>query len=150
LTWRYPAASVSALASFVSGRRTKWVVIGLWIVAVAALSPLGAKLGDVTSDETASFLPAQAESTKVQELLKNRFPGGETSIGLIVYKRDGGLTQADKAKIARDARKVDAAIPVTKPALVPFTRGAPQDLVSKTGDAAYTVVTCRPSASPPC
>jgi hypothetical protein len=44
----------------------------------------------VTSDETASFLPAQAESTKVQERLKNRFPGGETSIGPIVYKRDGG------------------------------------------------------------
>jgi RND superfamily putative drug exporter len=75
---------MSTLAHFVSGRRTKWLVIAFWIVAVAALSPLGAKLADVTSDETASFLPAEAESTKVQELLKDRFAGGETSIGLIV------------------------------------------------------------------
>jgi RND superfamily putative drug exporter len=132
---------VSALASFVTGRRTKWVVIALWIVAVIALSPLGGKLADATRDETASFLPAGAESTRVQELLKDRFPGGETTIGLIVYKREGGLTQADRAKIARDAQRVDDAIPVTQPAQVPFSADAPPGLVSENGDAAYTVVT---------
>ncbi len=132
---------MSALASFVTGRRTKWVVIALWIVAVFALSPLGGKLADATRDETASFLPAGAESTRVQELLKDRFPGGETTIGLIVYKREGGLTQADRAKIARDAQRVDDAIPVTQPAQVPFSSDAPPGLVSENGDAAYTVVT---------
>jgi RND superfamily putative drug exporter len=132
---------MSALAAFVSGRRTKWLVIAFWIVAVLALSPLGAKLADVTSDETASFLPEDAESTQVQELLKERFPGGETTIGLIVYKREGGLTEADKQKIARDAGRVDDAIPVTRPAQVPFQPGAPPGLVSDRGDAAYTVIT---------
>jgi RND superfamily putative drug exporter len=132
---------VSALASFVTGRRTKWVVIVLWIVVVFALSPLGGKLADATRDETASFLPAGAESTRVQELLKDRFPGGETTIGLIVYKREGGLTEADRAKIARDAQRVDDAIPVTQPAQVPFSSDAPPGLVSENGDAAYTVVT---------
>jgi putative drug exporter of the RND superfamily len=132
---------VSPLASFVTGRRTKWVVIVLWIIGVVALSPLGAKLGDATRDETASFLPAGAESTRVQELLKDRFPGGETTIGLIVYKREGGLTAADRAKIARDARRVADAIPVTKPPQVPFTPDAPPGLVSEKGEAAYTVVT---------
>jgi putative drug exporter of the RND superfamily len=132
---------MSALASFVTGRRTKWLVIVFWLVGVFALSPLGAKVADVTSDETASFLPAEAESTRVQELLKERFPGGETTIGLIVYRRAGGLTDADKAKIARDARRVDEAIPVTQPAQVPFADGAPPGLVSEDGTAAYTVVT---------
>ena len=132
---------MSALASFVTGRRTKWVVILLWIVGVIALSPLAAKLGDATRDETASFLPEEAESTRVQELLKDRFPGGETSIGLIVYKREGGLTEGDKAKIARDAERVDDAIPVTQPAQVPFSPDAPPGLVSENGEAAYTVVT---------
>jgi putative drug exporter of the RND superfamily len=132
---------MSALASFVCGRRTKWVVIALWIVAVAALSSLASKLADVTNDETASFLPADADSTRVQELLKTRFPGGETSIGLIVYRRAGGLTDADRARIARDARNVDEAIPVTRPAMVPFSADAPPGLVSEAGDAAYTVVT---------
>ena len=132
---------MSALAAFVCGRRTKWVVIALWIVAVFALSPLAAKVSDVTRDETASFLPKDADSTKVQALLKDRFPGGETSIGLIVYKRPGGLTAGDKARIARDAKAVDSAIPVVRPSVVPFAEGAPPDLVSKAGDAAYTVVT---------
>jgi RND superfamily putative drug exporter len=132
---------MSALASFVSGRRTKWVVIGLWIVAVVALAPLGAKLGDVTRDETASFLPAEAESTRVQELFKERFPGGEYGLGLIVYRRQRGLTEADRAAIARDAQEVDDAIPVTQPAQVPFAEDAPPGLVSESGDAAYTVVT---------
>ena len=132
---------MTALASFVTGRRTKWIVIGLWILAVVALSPLGAKLADVTNDETASFLPSDAESTRVQELLKERFPGGETTIGLIVYTRAGGLTGADKRKIARDARRVDDAIPVAEPAQVPFAEGSPPGLVSDGGDAAYTVIT---------
>jgi RND superfamily putative drug exporter len=132
---------MSALARFVTGRRTKWVVVGLWIVAVFALAPLGSKLADVTRDETASFLPEGAEATKVQELLKERFPGGETSNGLIVYRREGGLTAADKARIAKDAAAVDAAIPVTAPAVVPFSADAPPGLVSPDGSAAYTVIT---------
>jgi RND superfamily putative drug exporter len=132
---------VSALASFVSGRRTKWVVVVLWLVAVAIMSSFGSKLADVTRDETASFLPADAESTEVQELLKERFPGGETTLGLIVYKREGGLTEADRQRIVEDARKVDDAIPVTAPAQVPFGPDAAPGLVSDNGDAAYTVVT---------
>jgi putative drug exporter of the RND superfamily len=132
---------VSAVASFVSGRRTKWVVILLWLVAFGVMGSVGSKLADVTSDETASFLPAEAESTQVQELLKDRFPGGETTIGLIVYQREGGLTEADRERIADDARKVDDAIPVSRPSEVPFQEGAPPGLVSENGDAAYTVVT---------
>ena len=132
---------MSALASFVSGRRTKWVVLAIWIVAAFAMASVGSKLADVTTDETASFLPADAESTEVQELLKDRFPGGETTIGLIVYKREGGLTEADRQRIAEDAQKVDDAIPVTQPAQVPFAPDAPPGLVSENGDAAYTIIT---------
>jgi putative drug exporter of the RND superfamily len=132
---------VSALASFVSGRRTKFVVLAIWLVAAFAMGSVGSKLADVTTDETADFLPDDAESTEVQELLRERFPGGETTIGLIVYQREGGLTEADRQRIAEDARKVDDAIPVTQPAQVPFQPNAPPGLVSENGDAAYTIVT---------
>jgi RND superfamily putative drug exporter len=132
---------MSRLAAIVAGRRTKWLVIAAWIIAVIVLAPLGGKLGDVTTDDTESFLPKGAESTEVQRVLKDRFADGETSTGLIVYRRAGGLTAADRAVIARDARRVDRALPVAAPALVPFTRGAPPDLVSPAGDVAYTVIT---------
>jgi RND superfamily putative drug exporter len=132
---------MSALASFVSGRRTKWVVLAIWLIAAFAMGSVGSKLADVTTDEVADFLPEDAQSTEVQELLRERFPGGETTIGLIVYKREGGLTEADRQRIAEDARKVDDAIPVTQPAQVPFAPDAPPGLVSENGNAAYTIIT---------
>jgi RND superfamily putative drug exporter len=132
---------VSRLAALVTGRRSKWIVIALWIVAVVALAPLGSKLADVTQDDTESFLPASAESTEVQRLLKDRFAGGETSNGIVIYRRAGGLTAADKAKIARDARRVEKAVPVIGRPAAPFQKGSPRELVSPKGDVAYTVTT---------
>ncbi len=134
-----------ALAQVVTGRRSKWVVIGLWVVVAFALSPVGAKLGDETQDDTTSFLPESAESTEVVRILDDEFPAGETTQGLIVYDRNGGLTASDKAKIAEDARALEALpdeeLPLTRPPEVPFAPGSPPDLVSPDGDLAYTVLT---------
>jgi RND superfamily putative drug exporter len=94
------------LASIVTGRRAKWAVLAAWIVAMVVMQPLGAKLQDETTDDTESFLPASAESTKVVQKLDDDFKAGETTFGLIVYKREGGLTAADKQKIAADAKAI--------------------------------------------
>ena len=40
------------LASIVAGRRTKWLILVVWIIAAVAMSPLGSKLSDVTTDDT--------------------------------------------------------------------------------------------------
>ncbi len=117
-------ASVNALASIVAGRRAKWVVLVVWLVAVVVMTPLGSKLADETTDDTASFLPESAESTRVVETLDAKFPAQETSQGLIVYQRDGGLTAADKAKIAEDAKALadlpKSELPLTQAPIVPF------------------------------
>ena len=135
---------MSSVASFVAGRRTKWVVLLLWIVAFVALMPLGSKLADRTEDDTASFLPESAESTRVVELLDEEFDAGETTQGLIVYERESGLTAADKAKIAEDAEAADALdeeeLPLISPPTVPFAPGSPKELVSPDGSVAYTVL----------
>ena len=116
-----------SFASFVSGRRSKWVVLGIWIVVFAGLMPLGAKLADETRDDTTSFLPASAESTEVVRILDEDFPGGETTQGLIVYQRDGGLRPADRRTIADDARALarlpQSELPHTPPPQVPLARG---------------------------
>ena len=134
-----------ALASFVTGRRTKFVILGLWIVLAILFSPLGSKLADETQDDTASFLPESAESTEVVNLLDDRFADQETSQGLIVYQRDGGLTEADKQKIADDAQALEALpddeLPLTGPPVTPFGPNAPKELVSADGSLAYTVLT---------
>ena len=103
-----------------AGRRGKWLVLAFWIVLVFVFAPIGSKLADKTQDDTESFLPKNAESTKVVRALDKDFKAGETSDGLIVYQREGGLTAADKDKIRRDAFQVSSEIPVTQPPAVPF------------------------------
>src|SRR3954466_12505552 len=97
------------LASIVAGRRTKWVVLAVWILALLITMPIGQKLSDVTTDDTESFLPASAESTEVVRKQDRDFQQGETDTAIVVYKRAGGLTPADKQKIASDAQLVQAA-----------------------------------------
>jgi putative drug exporter of the RND superfamily len=136
------------LASIVTGRRTKWVVLVLWIIAVAALAPLGSKLSDETQDDTVSFLPESAESTEVVRILDDQFAAGETTQGLLVYENPDGLNAADKQKIVDDAEKIQIAredgqpeVPLTEAPQVPFEPGSPPNLVSQNGEVAYTVLT---------
>jgi RND superfamily putative drug exporter len=127
-----------SFAAFVSGRRTKWAVPLVWIVLLLVFAPLGSKLSDETENGTESFLPENAESTEVARVLNTRFPGGQTLNGIIVYRRSGGLTDADREKIKRDARRADAELPLVGRPSLPF-RASGRAQVSPDGELAYTV-----------
>src|SRR4051794_7821092 len=45
---------IRALANAVSGRRSKWVVIAVWVGLLAAFAPASMTLSEVTTDETAT------------------------------------------------------------------------------------------------
>jgi putative drug exporter of the RND superfamily len=83
-------------------------VLGLWLVAGFLLLPLAGKLGDVTSTDQAMVLPHSAETTR--ELLREReaFPGTGTPLAVVVYARDGGITDADRAGVAADVAAFEA------------------------------------------
>ena len=139
---------MNKLAAIASGRRSKWLIVVLWLIAAAIAQPVGAKLTDETTDDTESFLPESAESTEVVRILDDEFETGETTNGIIVYQREGGLTAEDKDKIVDDAVKLQIAredgkpeIPLTEDPQVPFQPGSPPGLVSKDGDVAYTYLT---------
>jgi RND superfamily putative drug exporter len=130
---------VRLLARIVAGRRTKWLVLLVWLVLLLVFAPLGSKLADVTDNRTESFLPKNAESTQVLRITQRQF-GGQTVSALVVYKRPAGLTAADKARIAADAARAKSTLPVVGVPVVPFAPGAPAALVSKRGDVAYSVI----------
>ena len=128
------------VASFVSGRRTKWVVLGVWIVAFAVMMPLGAKLADETKDDTDVVPARERRVDRGRQDPRRGLPrAARRRQGLIVYQRDGGLTEADKQKIADDAQALEALpddeLPLTAPPAVPFAPGSPPELVSPDGDA---------------
>jgi RND superfamily putative drug exporter len=123
--------------TFIGGRRAKWFVLAVWVVLIAVFAPLGLKLPQVTNDEV--VLPSSSETAHVDRLLATRFPGGDQKPVLLVYRRAGGLTTADKARIAADARRV-ARAPLVATIVPPFGPHSAPGLVSRRGDVAVTVL----------
>ncbi|MBO2447176.1 MMPL family transporter [Actinomadura barringtoniae] len=97
-----PGGWAHRLAGLVSGRRTKWAVLAVWVVLLAALGPLAGKLNDVEKNDAVNWLPKSAESTQVVKL-QDQFRKDETMLAVIVYERSGGVTAQDQAKAKADA-----------------------------------------------
>jgi RND superfamily putative drug exporter len=93
-----------SLFAAAAGPRSKWVVFLIWVVGIAiAAGPaqLPTKFADAENNESTSFLPGDAESTKALTATED-LQGGELAPAVIVYERDSGLTPADFAKIRDD------------------------------------------------
>lgn len=93
-----------------AGRIAKWVVLGIWLVALVGTAPFGAKFEDAQSNESSSFLPDGTDSLEALEL-SEQFPSGENVPAVIVFRRDGGLTQADRTAITQRAAAIAADLP---------------------------------------
>jgi RND superfamily putative drug exporter len=95
--------------TFPAGRRAKWVVFVLWFLAIFAASAadLPGKFEEAENNESTSYLPGDAESTKAlaktEELQK-----GEIAPTVIVFRRDSGLTPADFRTIEEDVEEMTA------------------------------------------
>ncbi|MGQ4332347.1 MMPL family transporter [Streptomyces hayashii] len=89
------------VAHLVCGRRAKWLVLALWVVALLLTAPFASKLSDAQDNDAASWLPGSAESTQVLEISQDFRP--EQIPAVVVYTRDGGLTAQDRARITEDA-----------------------------------------------
>lgn len=92
-----------AISRFSSARRTKWWVLAVWTLVGLGLLQFQPRLQEATTNENEEFLPASAESTEVNDLISERFRDGREVDALVVYRRDGGLTPADRERINRDA-----------------------------------------------
>jgi RND superfamily putative drug exporter len=126
------------IAGKLTGRVTKWIVLVAWIVIMGASSGFAQKLTDVQNNETASWLPASAESTKALDKLAP-FQDQNDIPTTLVYYRDGGLTQNDLAAIKAQGPRIQAMdgvvgkVQAADPS-IPMT-------ISADGEVAQTVVT---------
>ncbi|MFI0739265.1 MMPL family transporter [Streptomyces sp. NPDC021100] len=118
-----------------------WLVVAGWLLLAGLLSPFQGKLQSVTSNNAAAFLPDSAPSAEVSRFLKDRFPDGDTRPALVVQRRPGGLTAADRGAVVAEAARLRT-VPGTQPPVAPFTAdGRPvPGLVSADGSVAVTVV----------
>ena len=95
--------SLRKIAEIPAGSWTKWIVVGFWVVVLVLAFPLTKKLNGVEKNDAKSWLPASAESTKVVDV-QSHFQSPNVYAGVVVYLRPSGLTAADRAKAAADAR----------------------------------------------
>jgi putative drug exporter of the RND superfamily len=92
-------------ARLLTGRRTKFLVLVFWLVLVGIAGPLAGKLTGAQKNDSASWLPGSAESTKVLDIQQS-FQSPNALPAVITYDRPSGLTAADRAKAAADAREL--------------------------------------------
>ncbi len=97
-------SKASAIVRVPGGRRTKWIVLVFWLIVVAVAGPLSGKLMGAEKNDAKAWLPASAESTKVLDL-QSKFQSPNVFAAVVVYDRASGLTAADRAKAAADARR---------------------------------------------
>jgi putative drug exporter of the RND superfamily len=94
--------------TFAAGRRSKWVVFAIWFVAIfiaAGPAELPTKFEDAESNEATSYLPGDAESTHALDATES-LQKGEIAPAVIVYRRDSGLTAADRQTIVEDVGRM--------------------------------------------
>ncbi len=111
---------------------TKWVVLVLWIIAVGVLGSFAGKLTEVQNNEAASWLPANAESTRALEKME-AFQDPNAIPTTVVYEKASGLTPDDLAKLKEQAAELQAMDNVEGKVIGPVP--------SKDGQVAQTVVT---------
>ncbi|MCX5244581.1 MMPL family transporter [Streptomyces sp. NBC_00201] len=92
--------------AFVCGRRSKWLIVALWLVVLVIAAPFGMKLNDAQDNDAQSWLPRSAESTQVLDVSGDFRP--EQIPAVVVYARADGLTAQDRQQIAQDAQQVKA------------------------------------------
>jgi putative drug exporter of the RND superfamily len=98
-----------SIFSLPAGRRSKWIVFTIWFVAIfIAVSPIAdlpTKFSDAEQNESTSFLPGDAESTKALTATED-LQGGELAPAVILFRRESGLTAADRRTIQEDVAKL--------------------------------------------
>lgn len=95
------------LAGALTGPVTKWVVLVVWLLITAGAAVFASRLADVQNNEASSWLPESAESTRAFEKLEP-FQDPNAIPTVVVYEREGGLTEADLAAIEEHAAEFAA------------------------------------------
>ncbi|WP_236666264.1 MMPL family transporter [Nocardioides baculatus] len=132
------------IAGSLTGRVTKWVVLVAVLVITGFMATFSAKLADVQNNEASSWLPGSAESTKVLDELSETVDPNDIPT-LVVFHRDGGLTDDDLAAMEEDGAEIaeldgvtDQGVLTPAAAEAAAAQGAPvPTLVSEDGEVAY-------------
>ncbi|HLW93884.1 MAG TPA: MMPL family transporter [Solirubrobacteraceae bacterium] len=103
---------MGAVFEFASRRRAKWVLVTAWLLAAAAAGSVAGHFQSAQRNDTTSYLPGDAESSRVIDAIKAAGGGSEITQTVVVFARDAAkLSAADVSAIAADRARMAAELP---------------------------------------
>lgn len=90
------------------------VLIVAWVVAAGFGGPTFGKLSDVSTNDQSSFLPASAESTKVDDW-RQKFADADTVPAVVILTSDSTIEKRDLARFAALGKQLGDVDGVAKP-----------------------------------
>lgn len=84
----------------ITGRRTRWVILLLWVMLAAVLSVVWPSAAQMENPHPPS-LPASASSVVAGRLQQRAFGAAHTMPGLLVFYRRTGITPVNRRAIAQ-------------------------------------------------
>jgi RND superfamily putative drug exporter len=82
------------MGRYVAGKRSKWITLAVWVLIAVILSSVWPAVNKVTQNN-APNLGDEMPSVIAAQLAEEQFPSDAGIPALFVFKRDGGLTDAD-------------------------------------------------------
>jgi len=108
-TTAQPQPAAAATEKPAKTRRLRWLlpaaVLLVWLMAGGPLGQYAGLLSEVQENDSASFLPADAESTQVSELAA-QFVSEDVIPAVVVYEIDRAATPDDVAAVAADVAEI--------------------------------------------
>jgi len=84
---------------------TKWIVVVVWLLLLVGSAGLAGKLTEAQDNRLESWLPSDAESTRVLDELAP-FGSAESLTTIVVYEKTTGLSRSDMASIREQAARM--------------------------------------------
>jgi RND superfamily putative drug exporter len=91
-----------------AGRKSKWIVLVVWLLAALATMASIVQLQDATDDDAAAFLPRDSESVRFEEA-QQQLSSQDVLEVTVVYRRERGqLTEPERSRVVADADRLAA------------------------------------------
>ncbi|WP_410772227.1 MMPL family transporter [Fontibacillus sp. BL9] len=91
---------LNQIGRMVAGKRSKWITLAAWAIVVGMLSAIWPGVNQMEKNNAAN-LDASKPSVVAGEIAGTQFPGESGLPALIVWNREGGLTEEDYSGIQK-------------------------------------------------
>lgn len=131
---------MSGYGKFVAGSKTKWITLLVWIVLVGALTLLWPAVNSQVKNN-ASNLPDDSQSVQAAAIAEQEFPSGSGVPALLVWHREGGISQDDLLHIIAVYNKLEQQPLPHQNFVPPLGQLPPQALQGSLSEDLSTLVT---------